>query len=139
MNKDTFKRNGNWKVTTEGDVEGRTTKHLGVYAGNIDEIALALATKCCYKLTFESMDKKIDLTPSKSEVHIEVVGVNQYALIKILKEELNDKNLRVEKSNFYNGVLLTMAPKENPEQAMIRKLKEAGFDPREVIQTFRQR
>ena len=31
---------GTWEVTTEGDVEGRTTKNLGNFTGYIDEIAL---------------------------------------------------------------------------------------------------
>ena len=43
---------GLWKVTTEGDEEGRTTKSLGIYEGWVDEIALYLSDKCYYSLTF---------------------------------------------------------------------------------------
>lgn len=47
---------GIWKVTTEGDCEGRTSKLLGFYEGYIDEIALALADKCMYSLEFEHFE-----------------------------------------------------------------------------------
>lgn len=43
---------GLWNVTTEGDCEGRSTKNLGDFEGNIDEIALHLADKCYYSLRF---------------------------------------------------------------------------------------
>ena len=43
---------GRWKVTTEGDVEGSTTKQLGVYNGHIVDIALSLAHQSYYSLTF---------------------------------------------------------------------------------------
>ena len=32
---------GIWIVTTEGDCEGRSTRHLGVFQGYIDDIAFA--------------------------------------------------------------------------------------------------
>ncbi len=47
---------GMWHVTTEGDVEGRSTKDLGVHEGHLDDIAFALAGASCYKLTFELVD-----------------------------------------------------------------------------------
>lgn len=50
---------GYWEVTTEGDCEGRSTRQLGTFEGYIDEIALGLADKCYYSLTF----KKVDITP----------------------------------------------------------------------------
>lgn len=43
---------GTWEVTTEGDCEGRTTKNLGTYEGNLSDIAFALADQCYYSLHF---------------------------------------------------------------------------------------
>lgn len=43
---------GLWKVTTEGDCEGKTTKNLGIYEGNISDIAFYLKDKCEYSLRF---------------------------------------------------------------------------------------
>lgn len=43
---------GWWKVTTEGDEEGRSTEDLGVYYGHVAEIAFHLADKVFYKLEF---------------------------------------------------------------------------------------
>lgn len=36
---------GEWKVTTEGDCEGRMVKDLGVFKGHIVDIALKLAKR----------------------------------------------------------------------------------------------
>ena len=41
-----------WKVTTEGDIEGRTTLLLGVYFGHLAEIAFELASKAAWALEF---------------------------------------------------------------------------------------
>lgn len=49
---------GWWKVTTEGDCEGRTTTQLGEYYGHVAEIAFHLADKCYYKLTFDAIDNR---------------------------------------------------------------------------------
>lgn len=62
---------GTFEVTTEGDCEGRTTRHLGTYTGYIDEIAFALADKCFYSLEFKLIDpKEIDMSPKKNKVSI---------------------------------------------------------------------
>jgi hypothetical protein len=54
---------GVWQVSTEGDVEGRTTRQLGAYEGYIDEIALRLADQCYYSLNF----KKAKALPAQSK------------------------------------------------------------------------
>lgn len=46
---------GVWRVTTEGDCEGRTIKDLGVWEGHIAEIAFHLAEKSGYKIEFRSL------------------------------------------------------------------------------------
>ena len=64
---------GLWQVTTEGDCEGRSVCNLGVYEGNIDEIAFALADKCCYCLNFRAVSPKnytLDMTPKRKTVDI---------------------------------------------------------------------
>lgn len=62
---------GTFRVTTEGDCEGRGTTDLGVHTGYIDEIALALADKCMHTLRFTMMNlKELDLTPKKDMVQI---------------------------------------------------------------------
>ena len=65
---------GLWKVTTEGDCEGRSVRDLGTYEGYIDEIAFALADKCYYELTFHAVKKpsKLDMTPKAKEVKIQL-------------------------------------------------------------------
>lgn len=43
---------GWWNVSTEGDVEGRTTKRIGVFYGHVAEIAFHFADRVYYTLTF---------------------------------------------------------------------------------------
>jgi len=43
---------GRWRVTTEGDVEGRTTRDLGVHVGHVADIAATLAPLVHYGLDF---------------------------------------------------------------------------------------
>ena len=64
---------GVWEVTTEGDEEGRTVKRLGKYLGYIDEIALHLADKVYYSLSFRKSDgilPEMSYTPKKSSVDV---------------------------------------------------------------------
>jgi hypothetical protein len=42
-----------WKVTTEGDVEGRSIRDLGIHYGHVAEIALGLNDGPCYAYKFE--------------------------------------------------------------------------------------
>lgn len=44
---------GWWKVTTEGDCEGRTTDQLGTHYGHVVEIAMSLPSGGGYSLLFE--------------------------------------------------------------------------------------
>ena len=62
---------GTFKVTTEGDCEGKSVRDLGVHTGYIDEIAFALADKCFYTLCFALVEPTtLDLTPKKDTVKI---------------------------------------------------------------------
>lgn len=63
---------GTWKVTTEGDVEGRSTVQLGVFTGYVDEIAFHLADKCFYTLQFEPVENPatIKYYPKRNEVNV---------------------------------------------------------------------
>lgn len=65
---------GLWKVTTEGDCEGKTTRNLGIYEGNISDIAFYLKNKCEYSLRFDPAEvTKID---SVDVIHYGSVSVS---------------------------------------------------------------
>ena len=71
MDKKEYTNYGTFKVTTEGDCEGKSIRDLGIYTGYIDEIAFALADKCYYTLCFTLVEPtKLDLTPKKDTVKI---------------------------------------------------------------------
>lgn len=78
MTKPYDKAYGFWHVTTEGDCEGRSITDLGVFEGNIDTIALALADRCYYyTLYFTAVDPTAyDKTPKKDEINISIYGAS---------------------------------------------------------------
>ena len=51
-----------YKVTTEGDCEGRTTKILGYARGNPNDIKLYYDNKKCYSVSTDLIDI-INITP----------------------------------------------------------------------------
>jgi hypothetical protein len=62
-----------WHVTTEGDVEGRSTTELGTYTGHVVDIAMALMSQACYSLTFKRI-LPIDVT-AESKKNVGEVSV----------------------------------------------------------------
>jgi hypothetical protein len=72
MNKHYTNAYGGWEVTTEGDVEGKTTKHLGTFIGYVDEIAFHLADKALYGLCFKRIPQSADKVyqPTATSVNI---------------------------------------------------------------------
>jgi len=93
---------GTFKVTTEGDCEGRSTRELGVYTGYVDEIAFALADRCCYSLRFTPVEPdELDMTPKKDTVKISF-DINSGAwdlkpadAIRYFKEFFKDRDVEV--------------------------------------------
>ncbi|WCK57226.1 hypothetical protein PP175_28980 (plasmid) [Aneurinibacillus sp. Ricciae_BoGa-3] len=57
---------GVWKVTTEGDEEGRTTKDLGTHSGNIFDIVKKLSDQSFYKLRVERVGH---YKPNEKDLH----------------------------------------------------------------------
>ncbi|MEC4565447.1 hypothetical protein L8C07_05775 [Paenibacillus sp. CMAA1739] len=72
MESEHFDVNGIWEFSTEGDCEGRSTKHLGTYQGNIFDgikkygnqsyYRLACKKVGSYKPSKESISKKVHFT-----------------------------------------------------------------------------
>lgn len=104
---------GSWTVTTEGDCEGRTTRHLGTFTGYLDEIALHLADKCSYSLTFKYNKPIKTFTPTNNKVNVTLDidsgswGITNDERIQYFKEILKDRsNIRVEHGTSYASVIL---------------------------------
>lgn len=61
---------GYWQVTTDGDCEGKSQRHLGTWYGNWADIAFHLADQQFYNLKFEKVERDDDYPPTKAEVNI---------------------------------------------------------------------
>lgn len=73
---------GYWRVTTEGDCEGRSTTVLGIFYGHIADIARAFTNRVMYKLEFTSIDPHSGLPepdPQKTSAEISFPHGTKYS------------------------------------------------------------
>jgi hypothetical protein len=113
---------GTWEVHTEGDVEGRTKKCLGTHTGYVDEIAMHLASKCTYTLSFKKV-KLIENFEVKSKVvnitydyNSDFTSNNDENMNEVITS-FRDRPVMVEKGEYYNTFKLTL----NGHQSQVNK------------------
>ena len=108
---------GLWEVTTEGDVEGRSTKTLGTFEGHIVDIALNLRTQCYYSLTFKKTKVNVFSKPPKNAKVSIVLDINSgtwdmdpetraMSIENFLKKGKANVNYSVLPNNYYASVLI---------------------------------
>jgi len=109
---------GSWKVTTEGDVEGKSIKYLGDFIGNLEDIAFHLANKCFYSLRFTKLEEINEYEITNKDVNISFDNLySTEDLLPAAKELFSDNpTVLVEKSNFYNSVRLRTTKKVTPDK-----------------------
>lgn len=104
---------GTWEVTTEGDVEGRTTKNLGTFTGYIDEIALFLANKCYYSLHFKKIVPVTSFHPNGFKVSVQLdissgtwEGIHTEKGLNEIRKVFANRPVVIEDSNFYASFII---------------------------------
>lgn len=141
MNKEEYSVYGVFKVTTEGDCEGKSVRDLGTYEGYVDEIAFALADKCYYCLEFHKVDPKklhLDMTPKRKSVNIQFgIDSGTWDLkvkdrIKYFKDFFKDRNVEVLEGNSYASVKISTnkKTKEEKRQEILNRLTD---EEREIL------
>lgn len=121
-------RYGYWQVSTEGDEEGKSIRNLGVFHGNIDEIAFALADRVMWSLSFKPIDPdNIPISKeykTKIDIYLDLQGVS-YSDSKtrehIIRAMLAETNIEVKNSGSYGKVLLIRP--EDPDRIKEAKIK----------------
>jgi len=103
---------GLWQVTTEGDVEGRSTRNLGTFEGHVDEIALHLADQCYYSLQFKLMEPIEKFVPKKKSVSVMFdIGTGTWDMGRRLTEKMRaffaDRPVQIEDSNYFSSFTIT--------------------------------
>ena len=125
---------GYWKVTTEGDCEGRSTRDLGTFRGHIDEIAFHLANRCYYSLRFKPIEEKEiipEFLPNGEEVDISfdietgTWDMKPEKRVDYFKEILKDRpDVRVEDGQFYESVKLISGREKTRNEIIIEQALE---------------
>jgi hypothetical protein len=109
---------GWWKVTTEGDEEGRTIRELGTHYGHLAEVALSLKG-CGYSLRFEKARKPQGVYGNATEWHVERRIVTKSVNISIdvwshkggekqLAEWLDCDEIVVKPCNYYGAYTIAL-------------------------------
>ena len=107
---------GCWKVTTQGDEEGRTTRQLGTHEGYIDEIAHELADKANYNLVFVAVPKlgtPKTIVPRRKEVMVQLDidsktwNMDEKQRVEFFKKLLAGRPVEIEPSTYYGCVKLS--------------------------------
>lgn len=118
-----------WEVTTQGDEEGHTTRHLGAYTGYVDEIAFHLADKQFISLFF----KRVQPVSYNQNGHTVSISFDKGSINSVKSEEgfntivdaFKGRPASVEKSNRYETITLISSHKESiQKQQILAKLTE---------------
>jgi hypothetical protein len=117
---------GWWKVTTEGDCEGRSTRDLGIFEGHVVDIAYHLAKHAMYQLEFEPIDPPniggVEMITENKTVGIgfgiksgtwDLKGDERAKAVELfLRKKPCSGNYNVKNGNTYASVILEITPKE---------------------------
>ena len=106
---------GYWKVTTEGDCEGRSIKELGNYEGYIDDIALMLKGQCYYSLHFTNIKKdkynvkngvkgKVNVT---LDINSNTWNFSREDRVRTMKELFKDRDVEISDGNCYASFVIS--------------------------------
>lgn len=139
-NRKEYKNYGTFKVTTEGDCEGRSIRDLGVYTGYIDEIAFALADKCFYSLYFTLVEPPtaLDLTPKKDTVRISLDiesgawDFNVADAMEYFKEFFADRDVEVTGTHGYGSCTIS-THKETIEEKKQKILQKLSNEEKQIL------
>ena len=133
---------GTWEVTTEGDVEGRTTKNLGNFTGYIDEIALYLANKCYYSLHFKKVVPITSFQPTGSKVSVQLDissgtwdnNIHSEKGLNEIRKVFAGRPVKIEDSNFYASFIIN-SDNEEIHNEILRKsaLSKLTDDEKKVL------
>ena len=139
MEKKEYSVYGTFKVTTEGDCEGKSVRDLGTYTGYIDEIAFALADQCYYRLCFKQVHPEdLDLTPKKDTVEISLdidsgtwdLSVNDAK--EYFKEFFRERNVEVIGAHGYGSCTIS-THKETIEEKKAKILNKLTEEERKIL------
>ena len=123
-----------WKVTTEGDCEGKSTRDLGIHEGYLEDIAFSLAPKAMYSLTFRLIDTKGALPlPNRTEVSVQLIGPSGIFNVPLLMQMLKEADVKCEKGRYYESVRLynSQSKEELLRNTALEKIAQAGLTEEE--------
>lgn len=133
---------GVWRVTTEGDCEGKSIEHLGTFEGWVDEIALWLADRCFYSLNFKKVDPKKGKIgpPSRKSVNVTFdidsgtwdMNSNRHEVMaEVFKSQ--DRPVRIKPGTAYASIIIETDHETHEEKlAKAKEALKARMTPEEI-------
>lgn len=134
---------GLWKVTTEGDCEGKSTRDLGVWEGNVADIALYLAPKAMYDLCFKSFEIQTPGAPQRDCVTVSFdIDSNTWPMdmqnkerVEVMRELFADTDYTIEEGSSYASFTIRrpLTPEQKHEVAVQKVLQKLTPEERELL------
>lgn len=127
-NKKYTKAQAFWKVTTEGDCEGRSVRDLGMHFGYIDDIAFALADQSYYSLCFKEIEPFDVSVPTGNKVNVTLDIDSKTWDMKMperkafMENLLQNRDTAVLDGEAYASVTLVMGKTEIQRQAREKEM-----------------
>ena len=114
-----------YQVTTEGDCEGRTTSNLGIWEGDIVDIALGLADRCAYSLTFKEIKIQTAKQPTRAEVDVTIWASDIERKDMTITNLRNDTRVKKLSADGHMWrVKISMASEDEIEEMRLRALMQ---------------
>lgn len=132
---------GKWSITTEGDVEGRTIRDLGVYEGFIDEIALRLGDEAYYSLRFSPFKEKPQPPLSEKCTSVSVtldIDTGTWDMkgpqrVAYFRDLLAGRPVIVKEGAYYASVVLSVPSEEAVKIRRERALAKLTAEEKELL------
>lgn len=125
---------GLWKITTEGDCEGRSIVEVAIEEGHLDELAKKYSGESYYSLTFHKVTKEDSvkkIKPIQEGVHItldinsDIWDMTSEERVEAINELLKERKVEVSQSNYYASVYLTFLTGKREKEDR-KKFEELG-------------
>lgn len=122
-----------WNVHTEGDIEGKSIRDLGIFFGSIEDIAFRLRGTATFTLSFSEL--KIDypkLTEAQSNNNSVIINVEGLTKNN-LKRQAEECGINIKDCNYYNSIKLFLNDAELKELKIKEVLLKLTEDEKEIL------
>lgn len=111
---------GWWKITTDGDVEGRSTRDLGIHYGHVADLAMEFGGSAMYSLKFSPAEPPEPTPTGRVHIQLDITSgtwdMKKDARVEAMCRWLDTEKVSVRPGQYFGSVLL-LRNTEEPDDA----------------------